>query len=196
MTMKVFMFALFLFCGVYLSESSQAENKVVTLDSGNLWDFIDNQDVFVRFHSPKCGACRAMESSWVELSNLSTNKFAVAEVDCSSHVNFQLCRDFNVQRYPSLFFISQGTLYPYKGEREVTKYVQFALDPSSDEKVTCPERPSWINIVRQKMYNFLLPLEEFVQERTFLSLGVIGIVGLIFGFFVDGIRGRCVCGRC
>ena len=74
----------------------------------------------------RCGHCKRLAPSWVELARITKDKLTVAEVNCDDHSS--LCRSQGVTGYPMLFYYSgnQGVKTEYTGSRKLEPLKAFA----------------------------------------------------------------------
>lgn len=79
----------------------------------------------IKFYSPWCGHCKAIEGPWKELANVVDNKFHVAEVNCVKE--YKLCDEYNVHAYPTIKMFEPGLSHPIEvgAQRDVYSWVKF-----------------------------------------------------------------------
>ena len=79
----------------------------------------------IKFYSPWCGHCKAIEGSWKELAKVVDNKFHVAEVNCVKE--YKLCDEYNVHSYPNIKMFEPGLSHPIEvgAQRDVYSWVKF-----------------------------------------------------------------------
>lgn len=84
------------------------KDNIVLLNADNYKSKIFGSDKawFVEFYSHWCGACQRFASHWKELA-LKTKPWHsrvinIAAINCADQKNDNLCREFNVEYYPTL----------------------------------------------------------------------------------------------
>jgi len=96
---------------------------------------LDTQDVLLRYYSPTCGHCIAMEESWNGLNqhpSLSgTDIYVVdANIDTSTLVRHKSGQDVQGKGVPTIYYISGDYMTQYDGDRSTEDMVQFILNQS------------------------------------------------------------------
>jgi len=95
-------------------------------------DIVNTQDVLLRYHSPNCGHCVAMESEWKALDNEKTLKdknIAIVDIDVgiAYTINHPSAKTALAQGVPSIYFIKKNQMFEYSGERKAKKIAEFAI---------------------------------------------------------------------
>eukprot|EP00931_Biecheleriopsis_adriatica_P074348 TRINITY_DN48428_c0_g1_i1.p1 TRINITY_DN48428_c0_g1~~TRINITY_DN48428_c0_g1_i1.p1 ORF type:complete len:338 (+),score=81.06 TRINITY_DN48428_c0_g1_i1:77-1090(+) len=80
---------------------------------------------FVSFYSPGCGHCKRLAPIWDQLAEKLQGKVMVGKVDATEEV--ALADEWDVSGYPTLFLISAGKSYRFKGPRNLESLEAFAL---------------------------------------------------------------------
>jgi hypothetical protein len=96
---------------------------------------LDTQDVLLRYYSPTCHHCIAMEESWNGLNqhpSLSgTDIYIVdANIDTSTLVRHKSGQDVQGKGVPTIYYISGDYMTQYDGDRSTEDMVQFVLNQS------------------------------------------------------------------
>lgn len=97
------------------------DNKeVINLTTSKIDNYLKkNKKVLIKFFTPACGHCIAMENQYIELSKRikkSGKKIKIAEVDC--HLEKKIAKKYNITKYPTiLLFINKQPIL-YRGDRE------------------------------------------------------------------------------
>jgi hypothetical protein len=107
----------------------------IVISSDNIEQFdniVNAQDVLLRYHSPNCGHCIAMESEWKALDNEKTLKdknIAIVDIDVgiAYTINHPSAKTALAQGVPSIYFIKKNQMFEYSGERKAKKIAEFAI---------------------------------------------------------------------
>ena len=91
---------------------------------------LEGKSLFVVFHAPWCGHCKALMPAWKEVTKEIDDvpHLTMARVDCTDDGNKALCAQFQVQGYPTILFGSTDDLQPYEGGRDKESLATFARD--------------------------------------------------------------------
>jgi protein disulfide-isomerase len=152
-----------------LVESLTAEKfqKVVT-DTLDPW--------FVKFYAPWCHHCQALAPTWQNLARQMQGKLNVGEVNCD--VEKKLCKDANVQGYPTMLFFRGGERIEYEGMRGLGDLLDYAEKatavgagvPDVDEE-TFKKMEETEEVIFTYFYDHATTSEDFqAMERLPLSL--------------------------
>ena len=104
-------------------------------------DLVNTRDMLIRYHSPNCGHCLAMEKEWNALDDeqsLKEKNVAIVDIDVGMAytINHPSAKTALVQGVPSIYFIKKNQMFEYSGERKAKKIAEFAIvrleNPSSD----------------------------------------------------------------
>jgi thiol-disulfide isomerase/thioredoxin len=108
----VLLLALVVCAGGVITEEYVAK-AIVELSAANVtrnlkeWD----TDLVIMFYAPWCKYCKQLLPTWGTIATLKedNNEVTVGKFDCEeSERNTDICRDFNVDRYPSIYFVGYG----------------------------------------------------------------------------------------
>ena len=78
----------------------------------------------VKFYTPWCGHCKAIEEKWIDLARVVDGKFHVAQVNCVKES--KLCDKYNVDSYPTIKMFEPGLSHPITvGGLDVYSWVKF-----------------------------------------------------------------------
>jgi thiol-disulfide isomerase/thioredoxin len=99
-------------CNSVVTEESILES-VVELSSHNLTSNLEEweSDIAIMFYAPWCKYCKQLLPSWGTIAALSESNrnLVVGKFDCeASEKSGEICKDLDVDRYPSLFFLGYG----------------------------------------------------------------------------------------
>ncbi|KAF0694796.1 Aste57867_14319 [Aphanomyces stellatus] len=110
-----------------LADAAKA-SLVVSLSSVGFDDEVNetSDPWLLKFYAPWCGHCKRLAPLWDKLSaDLAASKspVRVGKVDCTKHR--RVCSRFNVNGYPSLYFVREGQVYAYEGPRTIDGFKEF-----------------------------------------------------------------------
>lgn len=93
------------------------DKDVAVLKEGNFSEFIaKNKYVMVEFYAPWCGHCQALAPEYAAAATeLKGESVMLAKVDATEEA--ELAQKYDVQGYPTVFFLIDGVHKPYNGER-------------------------------------------------------------------------------
>lgn len=113
----------FLLCVTSMVAVNGAEVEVLT--KGNFSEKVKKGVWLIKFYSPWCGHCKAIEGKWKDLARVVDGKFHVAEVNCVK--DYKLCDEYNVNAYPTIKMIEPGLAHPMDvgAKRDVYSWVKF-----------------------------------------------------------------------
>eukprot|EP01079_Euglenida_sp_SAG-EU17-18_P007093 gene7093-1268_t len=92
-------------------------DEIIDIKSGNTY--------FLEFFADSCPACHDMEAVWETVATQLRDK--VTFVSLNTPLNPLSSFRFRIGRYPSLYLIHDGWMYPHNGTRTVKSLKQFAL---------------------------------------------------------------------
>ena len=75
----------------------------------------DGHLLFVRFGAHWCGYSRAMAAAWTQLTELYPN--SMVDVDCTSAHGKSLCREHNINGFPTILLMERDRTVEYEGAR-------------------------------------------------------------------------------
>ena len=119
---------------------------IIVINSGDASKFDDlanKRDMLLRYHSPTCGHCIAMESEWKALEDeqsLKERNIAIVDIDVgiAYTINHPSAKTAMSQGVPAIYFIKKNQMFQYSGERKAKKIAEFAilhLEPFNSENV-------------------------------------------------------------
>jgi len=129
--MKLTLFGCFLLLCCFLVSLVPAANakQVIPLDQDNFAETTSSGgDWFIKFYAPWCGYCKHLAPIWIALAESvsdSDKNLNIAEVDCTTKVNSELCSEFEVDGYPTIKLLQDGTVKDYSGARTVAAFLDF-----------------------------------------------------------------------
>lgn len=106
---------------------------VINSDNSSKFDDIASKsDMLLRYHSPSCGHCIAMESEWKALDNeqsLKEKNIAVVDIDVgiAYNINHPSAKTAMSNGVPAIYFIKKNQIFEYSGERKAKKIAEFAI---------------------------------------------------------------------
>lgn len=130
---------------------------------------------FVKFHSPQCGHCKAMEQTWIDFAREMTGgNVIVAEVNVM--IETDVATKFGIDRYPTLYLIQGRKMVQYDGARTVKDFKEFVQEGdvlksgSGNRKIL--ERP----VMTVGADGFIEQFLQLTQEHPIIFFALIGIV--------------------
>jgi len=124
------------------SEPAKAAPSAVTVLAGDSFaDFIakNHEGALVDFYTPNCPHCVKLAPEFEKAAQEAKQKehsVAFASVDCSTSP--EVCKKFNIDRHPSLFWFKNGENVLELGghtrtQQKLGEYVEWAMQPSLTE---------------------------------------------------------------
>ncbi|PFH38241.1 thioredoxin domain-containing protein [Besnoitia besnoiti] len=146
-------------------------------------------DWFVKFYAPWCGHCKAMANAWESLAKELSGKVNVAKIDATS--NSITAKRFKIQGFPTLYYLSNGKMYEYRGERSVEKLKAFTEGGwKSVEGETIPSPLSTFDILKDELISAFLQLQGIVYHAP-LPFFLLFFIGMASGCLLT-----CLCSLC
>jgi hypothetical protein len=118
--------------------------QIITITAEDIGEFArisETRPTIVRYHSPNCGHCIAMENEWKTLarSGLFEDKnVAIVDVDVSvaDKINHPSAKNALSTGVPSIYFLKGNQMEEYKGDRSSKKMEEFvnAYAPGKSRK--------------------------------------------------------------
>ncbi|KAF7227254.1 endoplasmic reticulum resident protein 44 [Nothobranchius furzeri] len=130
-------FSTFVLLVMGLSTPGQAE--IVSLDSGNIDDILNNAGVaLVNFYADWCRFSQMLHPIFEEASNVVREEFpdsrqvVFARVDCDQHAD--IAQRYRITKYPTLKLFRNGMMMKreYRGQRSVTAIADFIRQQQVD----------------------------------------------------------------
>ncbi|KRT83659.1 Thioredoxin [Oryctes borbonicus] len=117
-----------------IDESKEEPQSLVLVLSGdNFVQGIKKGISFVKFFAPWCGHCKRLAPTWEELGKkfVNDNSVNIVKVDCTLEINKELCKEQEVDGFPSVFLYKNGQkVSEYTGNRSLEDLVEFVLKHS------------------------------------------------------------------
>eukprot|EP01104_Vermistella_antarctica_P011033 TRINITY_DN301_c0_g1_i1.p1 TRINITY_DN301_c0_g1~~TRINITY_DN301_c0_g1_i1.p1 ORF type:complete len:3098 (+),score=985.10 TRINITY_DN301_c0_g1_i1:119-9412(+) len=107
------------------------------LNEKNAIRHLSEKPAFVEFMSKGCGHCQRLEPVWRELSMNLFGEVNVFQVDGTKEN--ELSKRFNVDGFPTVFFVDDGRVAAYNGARDLTSYIRFYRSASNREWFPLPK---------------------------------------------------------
>nr|XP_033817001.1 sulfhydryl oxidase 2 [Geotrypetes seraphini] len=134
-----------------------AEDPLTVLDSGNIRRALFNSSTawLLEFYSSWCGHCINYAPTWKALASDVRDWEAVIRIgvlDCAEEGNYETCKDFDVNLYPTFKYFkaftkefTSGESYKAGSDREVQTVRQTIIDylQNSSPESRPPACPSW-----------------------------------------------------
>ncbi|XP_053552102.1 sulfhydryl oxidase 2 [Bombina bombina] len=130
------------------------QDPLTILDSSSLTGAVYNSSTawLLEFYSSWCGHCINYAPTWKALAGDVMDwetVIRIGVVDCAEEVNFEMCKEYNVQFYPTFRFFKAFTKTPEQGENfkgsdhEVQTVRQMMIDflqtsPPANKPGACP----------------------------------------------------------
>lgn len=113
-------------------------DKVVVLNAADFKELIYEKNVasFVEFYNSFCGACQRFATIWKAVAeNVSgwRNVSQIAALDCSVDENNDICREFEVMRYPTMRYFPP--YYKKEGEKQIGITMDHLLNPNMEDLI-------------------------------------------------------------
>jgi protein disulfide-isomerase-like protein len=96
---------------------------VLTLTSAN-FDQTQEGIWMILFQTPSCRQCEKISQPWKELAATTKGKINVATVDC--HAEKEIDRSFQINTYPTIMLLREGSMYKFNMRRIVEDFRKFA----------------------------------------------------------------------
>lgn len=96
------------------------KNKKITNSS------FKNKKGLVLFYAPWCIHCKQMRDKWIDLAESFSDRFVISAINIEDFTvgNDKLLYTFKVKSYPTMFFVENNKLIPYK-EKNIDNIVYF-----------------------------------------------------------------------
>ena len=96
------------------------KNKKITNPS------FKNKKGLVLFYAPWCIHCKQMSDKWIDLAESFSDRFVISAINIDDLTvgNDKLLYTFKVKSYPTMFFVENNKLIPYK-EKNIDNIVYF-----------------------------------------------------------------------
>ena len=122
-------------------------------DINHFDNLVKTRDMLLRYHSPNCGHCVAMESEWKSLDHeksLKEKNIAIVDIDVgiAYTINHPSAKTALAQGVPSIYFIKKNQMFEYSGERKAKKIAEFAIVRLENSQ---PDNISDNNYITDKM---------------------------------------------
>ncbi|CBZ55960.1 putative thioredoxin [Neospora caninum Liverpool] len=144
---------------------------------------------FVKFYAPWCGHCKAMANAWEDLAKELSGKINVAKLDATS--NSITAKRFKIQGFPTLYYLANGKMYEYRGERSVEKLKAFAEGGwKSVEGETIPSPLTTLDVLKDELISAFLQLQGIVYHAP-LPFFLLFFIGMFSGILLT-----CLCNLC
>lgn len=174
--------------------------KIKSLDESN-WDLILKGEWMLEFYAPWCPACKALETTWKELSEYG-DEFGISVGQVDVTVSPGLSGRFMVTALPTIFHVSNGEFRQYRGSRDIDSFLTFVKDKKWKDLQSVP---SWKSPASYQMtavaYFFKLSqllrntharLMEDYGLPTWGSYLIFAIATIIFGALLGLIIVFCI----
>ncbi|KAK9460502.1 thioredoxin-like protein [Lipomyces oligophaga] len=144
--------------GISVPLTKASFNKLVT-SSGDGY--------FIKFYTPWCPYCKALEPAWIELARQMKGKLNIAEVNCEEEK--RLCKVARVQGFPDLMYFLGSERIEYDGLRGVGDLVAFANQAMS-ARVRSVDASEFEEIEKKEEVIFLYFFDETTAKEDFVAL--------------------------
>ncbi|XP_042520453.1 protein disulfide-isomerase-like [Macadamia integrifolia] len=171
----IFVFCLFISFHGLVSASEGGEGKakefVVTLDSSNFYDTVNNHSfIVVEFYAPWCGHCKHLAPEYEKAASVLSSHdppVVLAKVDASDEANKGLATEFEIRGFPTIKILRNGgkIVQDYKGPRDADGIVTFLkkqVGPASAEIKSVEDAG---NLIDEKKIFIVGVFSEFSGEE-------------------------------
>ena len=145
-------------------------------DESKFDDIVNKQDMLLRYHSPSCGHCLAMEDEWKSLGNdlaLEEQKIAIVDIDVgiAYTINHPSAKTAISQGVPAIYFIKKNQVFEYSGERKAVKIAEFAISHTKpyQEQSVKPIMPAlnspYVNINKIEMPDHQDSISDLLESH-------------------------------
>jgi thiol-disulfide isomerase/thioredoxin len=87
-------------------------------------DFKGKQGILI-FYAPWCGHCRSMVREISELAIQFRYIFPFGTVNCENPNNNDICQEFAVEKFPTIFVTKNGKVRSYNGSRQKDDLLEY-----------------------------------------------------------------------
>jgi len=172
-------------CVVYSTATSSKTSDVMVLTPDNL-EVLNRGEWFFEIYAPWCGFCKRLEPIYDKLATRLKGVTNVGKLDGDAYQ--QVTMQFRVGGFPTIFFIKDGEIRIYEGERTEDAMVAYAQG-----KYKSTDPMSWLNSPIHPVGVFLGKVATFVisgiQLYTKLNTEdgipqVVLVLGLAIALFI------------
>jgi len=141
--------------------------NVIHLDDSNYTEAIKKYDfLYLLFYSPWCGHCHHFLPIYIEVANYCKKKnlsTTFAKIDGTVSVNASM--NFQIEEFPSVFFLKKGEKYKYNGMRTKEGLLYYMKRKINDDifKINKLEE---IKDFNPNMYNYSLVLLSTIKDKS------------------------------
>ncbi|TMW57207.1 hypothetical protein Poli38472_003132 [Pythium oligandrum] len=149
-------------------------------------------DWLVEFYAPWCGHCKKLEPVYEKVADELKGKVNVAKVDATAHS--ALGKRFEIQGYPTILLLRQGTVYKYSGPRTTEELSRFAR--SGYKTLVGHPVPTPSSLLKTVKHHVQLIQQDFVSlmatKKNVLLVTFSGglLVGVVLGWFCSCCSSR------
>ncbi|GBG30621.1 Protein disulfide-isomerase [Hondaea fermentalgiana] len=187
-------FLALVFCVLFVAQDG-AEGRVIELGEDNFEQLTQaatgatTGDWFVKFYAPWCGHCKRMASAWENLGEELLGEINVAEVNAEK--NKALAHRFKIKGFPTLLYFHQGTMYKFRGKRNVETMAEFAryiaehrTGPKDVDSVPVPAEASLLDANAAVYERMIVTLRKEPLKAALAALaGVLVGAGAVYAVF-------------
>ena len=145
----------------------KTENSVAIINSTVFDVYVaqSSKSWLISFTAPWCGHCKSLEPKFAAAARELKDHTCVGKVDATSEQ--ALMARFPVQGYPTIFFISQNSVYRYNGVRSTSELVKFAkVGYKNAVALSATESPlGYVGVIKGKVISL-----GFLVQRAFRYL--------------------------
>lgn len=131
LTIIVYLFSLALIIsGIYSNaiEIEEMSNFINEINADTFNSTIENNNIFIEFYTEWCGHCRALDKVLVESAkNLNGKSIIIAKIDVGQEENKKIASLFNVDSYPTFYYISEGQYIHYLGSKTTKGFTEYLM---------------------------------------------------------------------
>ena len=138
---------LFAFYIKLISPNTNETHEIKELNADNFNSTLENSNIFIEFYTQWCGHCRALDKVILETSNHFKGKnITFAKIDVGLPQNKEIATLYNVDSFPTFFFITEGQQIFYKGKKTFKGFKKYLTNELNTDLTQYELKTNLINI--------------------------------------------------